>query len=74
MRYGKLIYNIGSRRLDVLFNDGSTLGGFHCGDLLDVLLDNCWISTRVEYDEDWYLHGLFQKGRIPVGLTVRVIV
>lgn len=74
MEYGKLIYNIDSKRLDVLFDDGSLLGGFHCGDRLDILLENGWISTRVEYDEDWYLFGLYQSGRIPVGLNVRVCV
>ncbi len=72
MKHGKLILNTEDSRLDVLFDDGSLLGGFHCGDRLDILLNNNWTPTRVEYDNDWYLYGLFQSGEIPVGLNVRV--
>ena len=74
MEYGKLIYDSDNSRLDVLFDNGSTLGGFHCGDCLEILLDNEWIPTRVECDEDWYLYGLYKNGRIPVGLSARVSV
>ncbi len=72
MEYGKLIYDNDSNRLDVLLDNGSLLGGFHCGDRLDILRDNEWIPTRVEYDKDWYLFGLYPSGQIPVGLNVRV--
>jgi len=72
MKCGMLIYDSDSNRLDMLFDNGSILGGFHCGDCLDTLLDNEWIPTRVEYDEDWYLYGLYQSGRIPINLKVRV--
>jgi hypothetical protein len=72
MKCGMLIYDSDSNRLDMLFDNGSILGGFHCGDCLDILLDNEWIPTRVEYDEDWYLYGLYQSGRIPINLKVRV--
>ena len=74
MEYGKLIYDSDSNRLDVLFDNGSTFGGFHCGDCLAILLDNAWTPTRVEYDNDWYLFGLYQSGNIPAGLNVRVCV
>jgi hypothetical protein len=74
MEYGKLIYDNDNNRLDVLFDNGNTLGGFHCGDCIDILIDSQWIQTRVEYDEDWYLYGLFQSGKIPVGLNVRICV
>jgi hypothetical protein len=74
MKYGKLIYDNDSNRLDVLFDDGSTLGGFHCGNCLDIQLDSKWIPTRVEYDKDWHLYRLYQSGQIPVGLEVRVYV
>jgi hypothetical protein len=74
MEYGKLIYDNEINRLDVLFNNGNTFGGFHCGDCLDILQDNEWIPTRVEYDNDWYLYELYPSGQIPVGLNVRVCV
>lgn len=72
MKYGKLIYNGEFNRLYVLLDNDSTLGGLHCGDCLEVMLDNKWIPARVEYDEDWYLSGICLGGRIPVGLSVRV--
>lgn len=72
MKYGKLIYNGEFNRLDVLLDNDSTIGGLHCGDCLEVMLDCKWIPTRVEYDEDWYLSGICLSGRIPVGLNVRV--
>jgi hypothetical protein len=71
MKYGKLIFSREENRLDILSEDGSLLGGLHCGDRLDVLVDHKWTPTRVEYDHDWYLFGLYPSGQIPVGLEVR---
>jgi hypothetical protein len=71
MESGKLIYNAEIDRLDMLFKDGDLLGGFHCGDCIDVKLKDKWISTRIEYDNGWYLCGLFQSGKIPTGLNIR---
>lgn len=72
MEYGKLIYNYEIKRLDVLLDNGNTLYDIHCGDCFDILKDNKWISTRAEYDNDWYLYGLYPSGQIPVGLNVRI--
>lgn len=74
MRFGKLIFNTEDSRLDMILEDGSFLGGFRCGDRLDILQNNEWIPTRVEYDKDWYLYGLYQSGEIPAGINVRVSV
>ncbi len=72
MRYGTLTYDPSIERLDVLFDNGNSLGGLHCGDILDVMVDGKYRTTRIEYDDDWYLYGLFEAGRIPVDLIVRV--
>ena len=58
-------------RLDILSDDGSLVGGFHCGDCIEVLLGTEWIQTRVEYSDDWYLVGLYRSGEIPEGLQIR---
>ena len=33
--------------------------GFHCGEVLEVLVDDKWVKTRMEMDSDmkWYLVG-----------------
>ncbi|MEG0778795.1 MAG: DUF5348 domain-containing protein [Oscillospiraceae bacterium] len=72
MTTGVLFYNAENDRQDVRFGDGSTYGGFHCGDCLQALVDGKWIETRIEYSGDWFLVGLFNPGKIPCGLNVRI--
>ncbi len=73
MKYGVLVYNAEIDRLDLLVADGSLLGGFHCGDSLDVQInDAMWVPTRIERADDWFLMGLYRSGQIPVGLHARV--
>jgi len=72
MKCGTLTFDPATERLDVLLDNGSSLGGLHCGDSLDVCVDGEYRMTRIEYSDDWYLYGLFEAGSIPVGLKVRV--
>lgn len=72
MACGRLTFDHENDRLDILFEDGSSLGGLHCGEQLDVLIDHKWVPTRVEYDKDWYLFGLYRSGNIPARLNVCV--
>ena len=72
MRCGTLTFDPATERLDVLFNNGTSLGGLHCGDSIDVCVDGKYMMTRTEYNDDWYLCGLFESGEIPAGLKVRV--
>lgn len=45
-------------------------GGLHCGTAMEVLINDEWIPTRIEYGNDWYLVGV-QKESLP-GLQVRI--
>ena len=72
MRCGTLTYDPYTERLDVLLDNGNSLGGLHCGDILEVLVDGEYRATRIERNDDWYLYGLFEAGRIPAELKVRV--
>lgn len=71
MKEGILIYDENVNRLDILFSTGNSLGGLHCGDRLEVLQYEEWVPTRVEYDDGWYLYGLYQRENIPADLKVR---
>jgi hypothetical protein len=69
--YGKLIYSPELDRLDIKTESTDSVGGLHCGDCIEVLLDGTWHTGRVEYGDDWYLYDLYEEGQIPRGLNVR---
>lgn len=53
MKTGQLIYDPTSERYEI---DGQEL---HCGDVLQVLIGDSWVDTRIELnDAGWYLVGL----------------
>ena len=73
MRKGYIIWDANSRRLDIMYQDGTRYGGLHCGDTLDALIDDRWHSTRVEYRHStgtWYLVGVDNDEDL-LRLTVR---
>lgn len=67
---GNLIYDSKRECMDIRFDLDDYYGGLHCGECLEVLLGNKWISTRIEMNSDWYLVGV-QTDKL-VGLTVRI--
>lgn len=67
---GALHYDRGSGRYDIHFKDGSYYGGLHCGECLDIRLNEVWVPSRIEIDDDWYLVGL--PGLRLEGLNVRI--
>ena len=67
---GTLQYDRESDRFDIHFDDGKYYGGLHCGECLDVRLNEVWVPTRIEMSEDWYLVGL-RELRLE-GLTVQI--
>ena len=69
MKKGILIYDSSTNRFDVLYEEGNSYGGLHCGTAMEGLNDK-WIPTRIEYGNDWYLVGV-QKESLP-GLQVRI--
>ena len=65
-----LIYDSSTNRFDVLYEEGNSYGGLHCGTTMEALINDEWIPTRIEYGNDWYLVGV-QKESLP-GLQVRI--
>ena len=48
MREGRLGYNRYNKRYGLLSSDLWIDTGFHCGECLEVLLDDEWVQTRME--------------------------
>lgn len=70
MRQGVLVPDLQSGRMDIRFGLEEYYGGLHCGECMDVLVDEKWIPTRIEMGDDWYLVGV-KTDRLQ-GLTVRI--
>jgi len=69
--YGTLFYNPYNDRIGIKYDDGNIEDGLHCGQTMEVSINNKWIPTRIEMDEDWYLVG-FGKLDSLEGLKVRL--
>ena len=53
MKTGRLTYDPSTGRSEI---DGEEL---HCGDVLQVLIGDSWVDTRIEIaNDEWYLVGL----------------
>ena len=59
MKQGRLGYNNSTGRYGLLSSDLWIDTGFHCGEGLEVLVDDEWVQTRVEMNlaREWYLVG-----------------
>ena len=62
MMEGRLGYNSSNKRYGLLVSDLWETDGFHCGEGMEVLVEDEWISTRIEmaWNENgnaWYLVG-----------------
>ncbi len=57
MREGRLGYNSSNDRYGLLSSDLWIDTGFHCGECLEVLIDDQWVQTRMEMNpaREWYL-------------------
>ena len=80
-RYGDLVYNKDLKRLDIIFDDGGTYGGLHCGKYLEVYIalpfgDFEWKETFVEMGlpNQWCLIDAIEPKSLPpfVTQTIRV--
>ena len=74
MREGRLGYNSSNGRYGNLSSDLWIDTGLHCGECLEVLVDDKWVPTRMEMNiaREWYLVGTpycgdleYVRARIP---------
>ena len=70
MQQGVLYFEGQTERMDIRFENKEIYGGLHCGTAIEVLINDEWVPTRIEYGNDWYLVGV-QKESLP-GLQVRI--
>lgn len=64
---GRLGYNSQNGRYGLLFFDLWEIEGFHCGEMLEVKINDEWLQTRFEMSWDngvgeWYLTGTNLRG------------
>ena len=66
MREGRLGYNSRNGRYGLLAMDLWLDTGVHCGECLEVMVDDKWVKTRMEMDIDrnWYLVGTPYRGNL----------
>ena len=65
MKQGRLGYNSSNGRYGLLSSDLWIDTGFHCGEGLEVLVDDEWVQTRMEMN-------LATLCKLPVGFHFRV--
>ena len=58
MRQGVLIYDHDTDRMDIRFDLDDYYGGLHCGTSMEVFVNNKWVPTRIEINDQWYLVGI----------------
>lgn len=66
MREGRLGYNRENKRYGLLSSDLWIKNGFHCGETMEVLIDEEWIPSRMEMNpsREWYLVGTSYCGNL----------
>lgn len=72
---GRLGYNSENDRYGLLVSDLWENDGFHCGESLQVEIDNKWVDTRFEMgiDNEWYLVGTPYRGSDIEYITARIL-
>lgn len=67
---GKLNFDMNGMCFEILFEDGDTSGSLMSGTVIEVLIDGKWRTTRIKFEDDWYLEGL--EDVEPQGLDARM--
>lgn len=58
-KIGYLVYDFIQDRYDICYNIEDYHGGLHCGDCFQVKVNNQWVNTRIELNQNgWYLVGI----------------
>jgi len=70
MKEGILKYNPENERMGIQKGGFWIYSGFHCGDVMEVKIDNEWQHKRIEYyEKTWFL---VDYGEDIEGLEVRI--
>lgn len=66
MKQGRLGYNHENGRYGLLSSDLWVNDGFHCGEVMEVLVDDIWVETRIEmkFGGEWYIVGTPYSGNL----------
>ena len=67
---GVLNFDMNGMRFEILFEDGDTSGSIMSGTVIEVLIDDQWRTTRIKFEDDWYLEGF--EDVEPQGLPARM--
>ena len=75
---GRLGYNAENDRYGLLVSDLWECDGFHCGERLQIWVEDEWIDTSMEMDwfagkGVWYLTETSLKGGMLEGVRVRIL-
>lgn len=69
MKEGRLGFNAENDRYGIIDGDIWENNGLHCGEFLEVLVDDKWVQTRIEMawekeGQVWYLVGTPFRGNL----------
>ena len=67
---GVLNFDMNGMCFEILFEDGDTSGSIMSGTVSEVLIDDQWRTTRIKFEDDWYLEGF--EDVEPQGLPARM--
>lgn len=70
---GIVFYNSAVSRPDLVLPDGNALGGLHCEDCIEVIIDGAPQIERIEMDEDWFVIIYCIPCGIPYGQTIKFL-
>ena len=67
---GVLNFDMNGMCFEILFEDGDTSGSIMSGTVIEVLIDDQWRTTRIKFEDDWYLESF--EDVEPQGLPARM--
>ena len=70
MLEGVLNFDMNGMCFEILLEDGDTSGSLMSGTVIEVLIDGDWRTTRIKFEDDWYLEGF--EDVEPQGLEARM--
>ena len=67
---GVLNFDMNGMCFEILYEDGDTSGSLMSGTVIEVLIEDKWRTTRIKFEDDWYLEGF--EDVEPQGLAARM--